>query len=349
MQETKRSRMRFCLAAGLIIALLGTACLSGTAQALSLSLPFTAPQLFQAELSKEYKYNQKLEMDDFFVELTWLTNGYSDVEFSIYRDGKLLGSTKRTSFKDTELFSSGDFQFNRNYTYKVVAENYDGQVRSATVNFSLRDVKKPSFPGTLNAVSKYDGEKLKSVDLRWPEAHDDTVIVCYELYRNGELIEETLERKYTDTITENVSGTIKYEVVAIDLAGKKATRSLTVSSKKISVEIPAKKDDLSAKIGQSLKNSWRKLTSSSALSLSAVLDFQSIPRLNLLSQWADLGKLKLSAGRISLTPVFVLPSLHLANPTLDFNKSMSLNKGWSSLNFRAPNLVFDNSRYNVIY
>jgi hypothetical protein len=349
MQGKKGSVVRFFFVAVFIFAFLGTSCLSGTAQALSLPIPFTAPQLLRAELSKEYKYNQRLEMDDFFVELTWQTNGYSDVTFSIYRDGEFLGSTGRMSYKDTELFSSGNFQFNRNYTYKVVAENYAGEVRSATVNFSLRDVKKPSFPGTLNAVSKYDGEKLKSVDLRWPEAIDDTVIVCYELYCNGELIEETLERKYTDTISENVSGTIKYEVVAIDLAGKKATRSLTVSSKKVSVAISPGKDDLSVRIGNSLKDSWRKLTSSSVLSLSSVLDFQSISRLNLLSQWADLGKLKLSAGRISLAPVFVLPSLHLANPALDFNKGMSLNKRWSGLDLRMPNIGFDNSCYNVIY
>jgi hypothetical protein len=159
--------------------------------------------------------------------------------------------------------------------------------------------------------------------------------------------------------------------VAIDLAGKKATRSLTVSSKKDSVDISSKGNDF-LKIGSTIKNSLRKLTSSSILSLSSVWKFEPKYSLNILPSWSGQEKLKLSVGTISFGSLSVIPAVKIAKldgintAKLDKNnitkldkikielgkdsfKGILLGKELEPLDLRIPNIVIDNSRFNVIY
>lgn len=93
-------------------------------------------------------------------------------------------------------------------------------VRSASM-INLDNIA-PTTPNGLTATIA----KNKQVKLAWLASTDASGIAKYQIYRNGVLITETTILSYTDT---GASGTVTYQVFAIDRAGNKSLGSNQVS------------------------------------------------------------------------------------------------------------------------
>ena len=93
-------------------------------------------------------------------------------------------------------------------------------VRSASM-INLDNIA-PTTPNGLTATIA----KKKQVKLAWLASTDASGIAKYQIYRNGVLITETTILSYTDT---GASGTVTYQVFAIDRAGNKSLGSNQVS------------------------------------------------------------------------------------------------------------------------
>lgn len=136
--------------------------------------------------------------------------------YEIYRDGKLVETTKQTEFIDNGLNT------HTQYEYYIVALGANG-VRSENSNIIKAatdvDAYAPTTPTGLQAVIRTDG----SVYLTWIASSDNVSVDGYNLYRNGEFIGNTVGTAYNDKNAE--PGYHEYYVEAFDNEGNNSLYS----------------------------------------------------------------------------------------------------------------------------
>ncbi len=139
--------------------------------------------------------------------------------YEIYRDGKLVGTTKQTEFIDNGLNT------HTQYEYYIVALGANG-VRSENSNTIKAatdvDAYAPTTPTGLQAVIRADG----TVYLTWIASSDNVSVDGYNLYRNGEFIGNTVGTAYNDKNAE--PGYHEYYVEAFDNEGNNSLFSSSV-------------------------------------------------------------------------------------------------------------------------
>lgn len=139
--------------------------------------------------------------------------------YEIYRDGKLVGTTKQTEFIDNGLNT------HTQYEYYIVALGTNG-VRSENSNTIMAatdvDAYAPTTPTGLQAVIRADG----TVYLTWIASSDNVSVDGYNLYRNGEFIGNTAGTAYNDKNAE--PGYHEYYVEAFDNEGNNSLFSSSV-------------------------------------------------------------------------------------------------------------------------
>ncbi len=139
--------------------------------------------------------------------------------YEIYRDGKLVGTTKQTEFIDNGLNT------HTQYEYYIVALGANG-VRSENSNTIKAatdvDAYAPTTPTGLQAVIRADG----TVHLTWIASSDNVSVDGYNLYRNGEFIGNTVGTAYNDKNAE--PGYHEYYVEAFDNEGNNSLFSSSV-------------------------------------------------------------------------------------------------------------------------
>ena len=139
--------------------------------------------------------------------------------YEIYRDGKLVGTTKQTEFIDNGLNT------HTQYEYHIVALGANG-VRSESSNIIQAatdvDAYAPTTPTGLQAVIRTDG----SVYLTWTASSDNVSVDGYNLYRNGEFIGNTAGTAYNDKTAE--PGYHEYYVEAFDNEGNNSLYSSSI-------------------------------------------------------------------------------------------------------------------------
>ena len=139
--------------------------------------------------------------------------------YEIYRDGKLVGTTKQTEFIDNGLNT------HTQYEYYVVGLGVNG-ARSESSNpikaATDVDAYAPTTPGGLQAVIRADG----SVYLTWIASSDNVSVDGYNLYRNGKYIGNTVGTAYNDKDAD--PGYHEYYVEAFDNEGNNSLFSSSV-------------------------------------------------------------------------------------------------------------------------
>lgn len=139
--------------------------------------------------------------------------------YEIYRDGKLVGTTKQTEFIDNGL------KTHTQYEYHIVALGANG-IRSKSSNTIKAatdvDAYAPTAPTGVQAVIRADG----SVYLTWIASSDNVSVDGYNLYRNGEYIGNTVGTVYNDKNAE--PGYHEYYVEAFDNEGNNSLFSSSI-------------------------------------------------------------------------------------------------------------------------
>ena len=122
--------------------------------------------------------------------------------YKLYRNGSLVTILFSTSYTDTiESFTD--------YAYTLTAYNENGESNPATLDVFV--IIPPVQPKYFNFI----GANNSSIWLSWqPVNHADT----YKLYRDGTLLHETRDTKYTDTKL-NVNTQYNYTLVASNSSG----------------------------------------------------------------------------------------------------------------------------------
>lgn len=131
------------------------------------------------------------------VMMRWTSSADSGKlnRYEVYRDGKLVGTTKQTEFIDNGLNT------HTQYEYYIVALGANG-VRSENSNTIKAatdvDAYAPTTPTGLQAMIRSDG----TVYLTWIASSDNVSVDGYNLYRNGEFIGNTAGTAYNDKNVE---------------------------------------------------------------------------------------------------------------------------------------------------
>ncbi|MDQ2085630.1 PKD domain-containing protein [Herbivorax sp. ANBcel31] len=144
--------------------------------------------------------------------------------YYILRDGEVVGDTSSTSFTDSRLLPE------TTYTYTVKAydvySNVSDESDSVVVTTEW-DTEPPTEPTGLNVTSRTD----VSISIEWNASSDNVGVTGYEIYRDGEYLDSTVDTFYSD---EGVSPGIsyRYTVRAKDAAGNFSSysRALVIST-----------------------------------------------------------------------------------------------------------------------
>ncbi len=181
------------------------------------------------------------EVTDASVSLVWDavvdTGGSGLAGYRLYRDGELLIETVETTFTDSTVAAASD------YTYTVLA--FDGAEpvnESAVVTVAVStlpvsvDTVPPGVPANFEANEVTDA----SVSLVWDAVVDTggSGLAGYRLYRDGELLIETVETTFTDS-TVAAASDYTYTVLAFDgaePANESAVATVAVSTLPVSVD-----------------------------------------------------------------------------------------------------------------
>ena len=139
--------------------------------------------------------------------------------YEVYRDGKLVGTTKQTEFIDNGLNTHTQYE----YYIVVLGANGVRSENSNTIKAATDvDAYAPTTPTGLQAVIRTDG----SVYLTWIASSDNVSVDGYNLYRNGEYIGNTAGTAYNDKNAE--PGYHEYYVEAFDNEGNNSLFSSSV-------------------------------------------------------------------------------------------------------------------------
>ncbi|MFS7261010.1 lytic polysaccharide monooxygenase [Carnobacterium divergens] len=160
------------------------------------------------------------------VNLSWKasTDNIGVSNYEVLRDGKVIGSTKGTTFEDKNVTEK------TTYRYEIRALDAAGNVSKnstiltvATPEKPKEDNEKPSSPDGLMAHMT----TATSTMLHWNASTDNVAVAGYEIYRDGKSIKITTDLMYTDKeLKENT--TYSYNIVAFDAAGNRSANSKTI-------------------------------------------------------------------------------------------------------------------------
>lgn len=156
------------------------------------------------------------------VSLTWA--GASDnvkvKGYYVYRDGKKIITTSKTSYKNTDLVPG------RKYSFEVKAYDAAGNISTNGACITAvtdPDNQPPTIPGCLS-LSAHDHT---SVTVSWSPSSDNTSVKGYEVYRNGTRVVSTTATSYT--VKSLLPGTTySFFVKAYDIAGNYSGQSGSV-------------------------------------------------------------------------------------------------------------------------
>lgn len=153
------------------------------------------------------------------IALSWAASSddYGVKGYHVYRDGKKIISTSKTSYTNSNLIPG------KKYTYTVRAYDAAGNVSSESTPLPVSaqaDTKAPSPPSSLSAVSA----DYTSVTLSWIPSSDNVSVKGYEIYRNGSKAGSSSSAGYT---CKRLSPGKSYDffVIAYDLSGNRSSQS----------------------------------------------------------------------------------------------------------------------------
>jgi chitodextrinase len=181
------------------------------------------------------------------VDLNWnmATDNVGVNAYLVYRNGTLLktlsGST--TSYPDMTVAAISD------YTYTIVAtdgaENQSGHSTAVEVTTPLPppDTTPPSIPAGLTAVAIGGRE----IDVSWNTATDDTGVVGYNIYQNGQLLTTTPSTvtSYADKSVSDATSYV-YTVAAFDAAANLSAQSTAAVATTPDITSPSIPSDVTA-------------------------------------------------------------------------------------------------------
>ena len=159
------------------------------------------------------------------TDLSW--NASSDnvgvVDYDVFVDGSMYGSTAATSYTVTGLSPS------TNYSIYVVANDAAGNTSAASNTVSVTtqsaaDTQPPTAPGNLSASNT----TTTSTDLSWNASSDNVGVVDYDVFVDGSFYGSTTSTSYAVSGL-SPSTTYSMYVVANDAAGNTSAASNTVS------------------------------------------------------------------------------------------------------------------------
>ncbi|MHA2098166.1 MAG: fibronectin type III domain-containing protein [Candidatus Kariarchaeaceae archaeon] len=137
---------------------------------------------------------------DLKVDLSWDTpsdnGGFSIVEYRIYRDGVLIGTSTSNTYNDTGLIN-GD-----SYSYYVTAVTSAGEgIQSLSVNSTPK-----TSPNAPTGLSISYGDSFVTLSWDNPSSDGGAPIIGYNIYRDGVFLIQTVNANYTDnTVLNGVS------------------------------------------------------------------------------------------------------------------------------------------------
>ncbi len=163
----------------------------------------------------EGKYDKKRAE----VELTW--DGDKEVdEYHVYRDGKRIGKTSRTNYKDK------DVKPGKKYKYYVVAYYKDGSKSDKSKEITVNTDKDEDYPVPEDLKGIFDADD-EEVRLSWDIDRGDEDVDYFEVYRDNRYIGKAYDEEYTDDDYEP-GERHKYEVSAVYEDGEESEKSRPV-------------------------------------------------------------------------------------------------------------------------
>lgn len=140
--------------------------------------------------------------------------------YYIYRDGKKIITTSKTSYSNVSLIPG------RKYTYAVKAYDAAGNVSPASADMiavTAADLQPPTAPSNLTLSA----HSHTSLNLSWSPSADGTGVKGYVVYRNGSKVGSTSATSYT--VKSLLPGTTySFFVKAFDIAGNYSSQSSSI-------------------------------------------------------------------------------------------------------------------------
>ncbi len=148
------------------------------------------------------------------VVLAWdvSTDDVGVTGYEIYRNGDKVGTTIDTSYVDQEVTP------NTNYIYTIKAFDAGDNLSIASDPLNVTtdiDTQAPTAPSNLALAS----DSLTFVELTWSAAKDDAGVAGYEIYRDGNKLDQTSATSFTDNFIVELGVTYTYTIKAYDSSG----------------------------------------------------------------------------------------------------------------------------------
>ncbi|WP_155810492.1 endonuclease [Polaribacter sp. Hel_I_88] len=158
----------------------------------------------------------------FSIDLSWeaSTDNVAVSSYDVFLDGNLFINTTNTSVTINQLNSD------TNYTFTVLAKdivNNTSAQSEAISESTLKDTEAPSIPSNITISN----ETTTSFVVSWDAATDNTAVLEYEVFLDGNIITSVSETMFTVT---NLATATSYsvQILAIDKVGNKSDLSDTI-------------------------------------------------------------------------------------------------------------------------
>ena len=152
-----------------------------------------------------------------YVYLQWSkpSNASKGMSYRVYRNGNVIGSTKKPRFKDKNL------SLNQPNVYEVYTIDKNGGI-SSTAARTTYTVVAPDPPSGLTTTLK--GKKRAYAYLQWSPPSSAPKGTKYRVYRNGSLVGETKKPRFKDKKL-SLTQPNTYEVYTVSQVGKVSSSS----------------------------------------------------------------------------------------------------------------------------
>lgn len=177
------------------------------------------------------------------IAFTWTasTDNVKVDHYNIYRNDKLVGTSRSTDFSDTDL------KDNTSYSYQVSAVDAAGNesAKSKTTTFkTLEDIKDTEKPTTVTNVKASDITNT-GLTLNWKAASDNVGVDHYVVYRDGKELKTVTGTSLKEAnLTKDT--TYNYQITAVDAAGNESAKSDKLSVTTTNEEVSTDSWDASA-------------------------------------------------------------------------------------------------------